>query len=310
MATRWREKVKPSLFLDYDDSVDYGSPQHFFHLMWGYLLPALHHLMTLPGGPPPRVRFLSSGPTMDPVVEEACRLLGVEAVLVESRSDNGPQATALRWETMLLREGATRGSSVCRARLSRRQPTGPLTLSPGAWARLRDDVAAVRARLIAEAMSAGPPDPALAGRILVLKRSAMPAFYAPVGAAETKGYGVGRRALVGIDEAVDVLSQHGVPAAAFEPGAVGLAAQIRAFHSAAGVVGVRGAEWANLLWLRPGRRAFVLTPQAMMRGNPPILQLIAELAQVDLVEEEAPNSTEIAIDPTVVRSAFAGRTPS
>ena len=97
---------------------------------------------------------------------------------------------------------------------------------------------------------------------LLLKRSDEPAFYGPEGSADKSHYGVGRRAIANLAELTDDLRHGGLPVQTYEPGRDTLVQQIRTFHRADGVIAIRGAEFANVAWMRRGSAAIMLaTPK-------------------------------------------------
>ena len=105
------------------------------------------------------------------------------------------------------------------------------------------------------------------GAVVMLDRSELEPFYAPGGAAEIKGYGRSRRALSNLHEAAEAVARAGWPVAVYEPGAHAYGCQVATFAGARALVGIRGAEWANLIWTRPGTPVFMVCP-TRMRGWP------------------------------------------
>lgn len=64
-----------------------------------------------------------------------------------------------------------------------------------------------------------------------------------------KGYGVKRRELLGVEEVLLELNKKGIQAELYEPGKHPLKDQILKFSNSSGFIGVRGAEFINMLWL-------------------------------------------------------------
>ena len=113
------------------------------------------------------------------------------------------------------------------------------------------------------------------GTVLVLERSEQPSFYDEGGGSLVPCYGRGRRHLANSAEIVAALSAAGHDAVAYEPGRHSLRAQAAAFSGATGIVGVRGAEFANLLWARPGTPVVLMNPKGMTPRHSPARQLAA-----------------------------------
>ena len=93
---------------------------------------------------------------------------------------------------------------------------------------------------------------------LLLRRSPEHEFYRQGGGAKNPRYGTGRCAIGNIDALGSGLIDAGIPIQIYEPGRHSLEDQIRVFHGAKGVLGIRGAEFANLLWMRSGSQALMI----------------------------------------------------
>lgn len=95
---------------------------------------------------------------------------------------------------------------------------------------------------------------------------------APPPAGRTKGdslfgvgYGTQERGIRNLDEVADHLRSAGVPHGVYEPGSHSLGCQIAAFGGARRILGIRGADWANLVWASPGVRVRMLDPDPPAR---------------------------------------------
>src|SRR5262245_48521827 len=74
-------------FMAFDERRGTRVQEHFFHFMWGYLLPAASAIIDMQAGASTdRVRdefvFSSCGPVMDAKTAEMARLLGIESSIV------------------------------------------------------------------------------------------------------------------------------------------------------------------------------------------------------------------------------------
>jgi hypothetical protein len=121
---------------------------------------------------------------------------------------------------------------------------------------------------------------------LILKRSKPPKFFTENGGAEIKGYGTQRRELLGIngifDELKDNKERPEENITLFEPEKYSLAEQIRAFSSCKGVLGIRGAEFANLIWMKSGSKVVHITPAEM--GTTSFQRTLALIRKLDFKE--------------------------
>jgi capsular polysaccharide biosynthesis protein len=61
----------------------------------------------------------------------------------------------------------------------------------------------------------------------------------------------------------------GIPAAIYEPGEHSFRCQVRVFQDAKGVVGLRGAEFANLLWCERPIPIILIQQKAIHKSDPP-----------------------------------------
>lgn len=122
----------------------------------------------------------------------------------------------------------------------------------------------------------------LESKYLILKRSAQPLFYMQGGQSEIPGYGTARRELKGIEEAGTYLNDRGIPAEIFEPGNHSYREQMVVFQRCRGVIGIKGAEFANLLWMRKGSKVIQIRPSVMQTNN--MQKILADLLELDFCE--------------------------
>ncbi len=111
------------------------------------------------------------------------------------------------------------------------------------------------------------------GKYLILQRSAEPSFYQAAGGAKVETYGTGRRCLLGIKEGQAQLEALGAPSLIYEPGAHNLACQINHFSVCTGVIGVRGAEFANALWMPAAAKIIMFLSSGLSNRDPPARSL-------------------------------------
>jgi hypothetical protein len=300
--------------LAWDGRVAFGSRQHFYHFLLGYLLPALHLVRT--HGRDRHYVLDSCGPVMDVLIDDAMALLGVELWSVDSTVAAERVTARLvvpRWDIRLLRDQLVGTEDRVHHRI--RAMREDLRAHPDVAAelersdtipRLLADITDLRSSLLETVgLTARPAMVTGERRYLVLQRSEQPAFYARGGPAEIPGYGTFRRTLHGTDEGVAWLSQHGYAVSSFEPGARSLGEQIRAFGSSAGAIGIAGAEFANVVWMSPGSRVVVLRPTVM--DHPFVTEVLARLLRIDYVEIPVEGTTP-RFDPTAVAPSLLRHT--
>jgi hypothetical protein len=281
-------------YLRLDESIRLGSVEHFYHFMWGYLLPACFvalrkdHSRTAASD----VCFVlrSCGPLMDPLTRELFDELGFNFRIGDKHmldADGGlDSVTVPRWDVWIEREWDFND--------------GALYASPPAHAETIEHVRFLREsllNLLLTVPSKGYADTEHA--LLLLKRSPEPEYYKPGGAAEIPGYGVGRRALQSLEQGCDVLNAHGIPCTIFEPGRHRLREQVAEFHQCRGIICMRGAEIANLIWLKPRSKVVIFNPGETMHPKPPARALVT-LFDLDYVEINVGSDFQPVMDAQLV----------
>lgn len=274
------------IFLQFDSSRPYGSAEHYHHFLLGYLLPCVHVIgqmeLEVAGRERTGIRWhlRSCGPVMDRVLAEALSALGI-AYRIESpaRVIEGHGAEILtvprfdRW-CAGIRWGATRRRS------------------DAAWSQMMAAADRCAAHLQCRERSTIPD-----GSYLLIRRSEQPEYYRRGGPAEIAEYGTGRRSLLGTGEAEEFLQRRGIHAVVFEPGLHTLAAQIDTFRRCRGVIAIRGAELANIVWMRPGCEVFMFHPPMAFARAPEAT--LAALVGVKFVDIPVPTGHH-RIDPPLI----------
>ncbi len=283
------------IYLKFDTSVPHGSVEHYYHFLLGYLLPCVHTISGLGHtrqgvGQQERIWHVRScGPLMDRVMEEALGSLGVRYE-VASAADLDARV-ALETVTM---PRFDRWLAGIRWRAAQHR-------SDATFGRMLD--AATRCAAL---LQGNDPSHIRDGAYLLIRRSEQPEYYRRGGPAEIAEYGTGRRSLLGIDEAAEFLTARGIDVQVFEPGRHSLAMQIDAFRRCRGVIAMRGAELANMVWLRPGAQIFMFHPP--MRSSQAPQSAIAALLGLHLVDMPVP-AQHHRIDPAQLERTLRDRHP-
>lgn len=153
---------------------------------------------------------------------------------------------------------------------------------------LRSNVHAVKQFLLSKfAIRPTCSSTLIKNHVLVLERSESPAFYQPNGGAEISGYGVTRRKICNTASIVTEFKNAGVSSVLYEPGIHNLMSQIKSYSTCSGLIGIKGAEFANLIWLEPGTKVLQVKPVGM--NTPPIQRLLAQLMDLTFFEIEMDN---------------------
>ena len=279
--------------LNYDASVPFGSCEHYYHFLWGYLLPAVHKMIAIESNAEvldSKRRYLlrSCGPLMDPITREAFSLFQCDHKIVRSTQlkelESSNKFLVPRWDVRLL---ALTGETGLRQFL--RDPHIAdhymhLTESCGFEEDLSMSMNCVRSEVLKKVKDLDTVESLHSGRgsYLILRRSPQPKYYEIGGPAESSTYGTARRSLRGIEGSIERLHTSGINARAFEPGSKSLAEQIATFHNCRGVIGVIGAEFANIIWMEPKAKVVVIRPSRIALAE--LTRALARLLKLEFHE--------------------------
>jgi hypothetical protein len=291
------------LVYNYSHEPDSGSKEHFFHFFWGYLLPATREILRINEETGRNNAFVmeSCGPLMDPLIAETASKLQLDIRCREMTSAEMRDGVLVeRWDRMLRlwtdwyldKEGKVPASS--------EQLEMPVLIMPDGT-RFLTDILTVRNTFVNEA---GVQQNTRDGNFLILKRSEEPDYYRPGGGAARPTYGSSRRSLKGIDEAVQMLNEHGYRVTSFEPGRYSLFEQIEHFYKATGVAGIRGAEFAGMIWMQQGSVVIMLEPPGM--GGYGVQRLLASILNLNFTHLMTGGETSF---PTLQPDAIAPYLP-
>jgi hypothetical protein len=223
--------------------------------MWGYFLPGLHIIFS-EKAENRLILFQSCGPVIDRLILEAGEALGLQfRIYPRKMSRMSTSADAIvhvaRWDIPLL---GFDSFSIARKLLTemRLKAFFKETIKQAIYfwglARIRQRMAPLLREVY---VRLGAQESKLDCSYLLLERSTPPEFYIN-DEAEISGYGSSRRYLANFDAIEKTLRGQDIPVWRFEPGACGFAEQVRVFTRCAGVIGVRGAEFANTIFVPKG----------------------------------------------------------
>lgn len=223
-----------------------GSREHYFHFLIGYLLPLIHAQS--------QNRFetfnvLDCGPLMTPILEKSLRRLGYEFTVVTD--DAVTEAVFVEtWD---------------RLEVPWKSPGAVHSAAEALRAAWRDTVC--------------PTIDCAQSENLLIRRSDPHEHYTS-GRAQVPGYGTSRRGITNLDEVSAVLLAAGVTHSIYEAGAHTLGCQMASFAAARRILGMRGAEWANVIFGGPVR-------VRMLDPSPPAQLVTGLFEQLDVRYEIA-----------------------
>ena len=284
------------ILLRFDHRKPFGSREHFFHFTWGYLFPALAEIFRIESSPSTasadkKYLFQSCGPVMNEILEEMLKLYKYHFQIIDENDSLVSNVNSIfvpRWDVWINELAArqqTGSDAVSRIadlsiRLLKRVSRGvkkSRTRYVASITQVRDNtLARLGSFEIDEKLKS------LESKYLILKRSAQPLFYMKGGPSEIPGYGTARRELKGIEEAGTYLNNRGIPTEIFEPGNHSYREQMVVFQRCRGVIGIKGAEFANLLWMRKSSNVIQIRPSVMQTNN--MQKILADLLELDFCE--------------------------
>ncbi|GEM_PF-2922451 len=275
-----------------------GSPQKYWHYLWGYLLPTISFLIDKEASerhvPPPI--FESYGPLMDGVLADYMSILALDYRMAAPHenlaSSQYMERFVPRWDVLqfsmawpYLRELPISPAPSRQERwrngiqVLRQRKLDALT-SGMKGRRLLRRIEALK-RFILHALSENEPADSTGSPYLVIDRSSAPAAQHDPNCRFVQEYGTATKSLRGVARTVAKLKDLGFNVERFEPGAVGQIEQITRFSNARGVIAIRGSDLANILWLKPGSKLIVIRPQKKLSTH---LYGMADLLRLDFHE--------------------------
>jgi len=242
--------------------------------MWGFLLPTLHRIILDKKASSKNSYIIqSSGPVMDKVFQSLLDICSIDAKITSKRDIDGIENTVVkRWDHWLLYISTQENKQ--QAKVLWKFIDGHKEIKTY----LKQAIQEIREYLLA-LVKDNDRTKEYKDQFIILKRSAPPEFYQADGDAENKTYGSTRRSIQGLNETASYLNKKQINTKVFEPGAYTIIEQIQIFNECRGVIGVRGAEFSNLIWMKPRAKAIMLLPSNLYSYSIP--QAFAEIMDLD-----------------------------
>ena len=249
----------------HEKNVHVGSREHFFHFLIGYLLPIVSDQSQLNFK---EFSVLDCGPVLTPILEDTLNRLDYQFKIIPLSEVKRPyyvEPWDVNWTNIIpVRKAIEQIKNAYQ------------TYKCSACHSKVDD------------------------ENLLIMRSHPNDFY--LHHAEIKGYGTSRRAIENWQEISEHLVSKGVNHILYEPGIHSLGCQIRHFKKSKRIVGMRGAEWANLIWADQDIRVRITDP------NPPAKILIDFLTRLNVnFEFSFAYQTHTHEDPKKIESFFTSK---
>jgi hypothetical protein len=239
-----------SYYFKYQEHPIGGYRSHYFHFLLGYFLPAIHQIEKLQLAPESQIVVDDCGPIMNSRWREWAKesQMDLQIGLTETRLER--TELVARWDYLFLFQ---KRSKLWLERIKIKYGLG--------GAPSYRDLIQLRTKLLASYGGATK------SHWLLLKRSPAPKFYDQVSASNPHpGYGSNRRAIANFEQVAKGLISSGIPIKVVDAGSLSFADQIKVFSEAKGIIGIRGAEMSNSIWMGSDQSLIMLmTP--MEREN-------------------------------------------
>ena len=305
--------IATNYYLKFDKKTLRGTPEHYWHFMWGYLLPALNEIINIEQDINSKnvsktFLFRSCGPVMNNLINEMLLLYNCNYKILEKDVlDTGNHFATImipRWDVWLMNMALRQNIESPKIKdfefiwkhlkisFKSRSLKKFFLLSKKHFvikknapkADFLSSILNVKKNTIHKIHNLFPdsginlaPD-----NYLLLKRSLQPKYYEKGGEEEGPTYGTGRRELMGIEDAAKKLRSKDISVKVFEPGKHTLVEHIITFQNCKGIVGIRGAEFANLIWMKQKSKVIFIDPLTI--NNPPLQKPLAKLLRLNYFE--------------------------
>jgi len=285
MVKRNSRKIK----LNFDSHLHYGSKEHFFHFFWGYLLPSINLIHSNKAKHSNVIYYFETcGPLMDNVVKEVIDLLSINAFIFNKKTSEliyDDMIIIPRWDIHLLSDyvldiNNDYGSHIKEFRTCPELVS--LLKTPGFKRVFKSQVLQVKSIILQKIKASEDNLKSLNKPILMINRSQTPFYYSEKGSAEIKGYGTSRRGLKDVNQFVEICHKKGINIKTYEPGKHSLIHQIITFENSSGMISIKGAEFANLIWLNEKAKVILIKPSKM--NTPAVQHKLAELLNLNFTE--------------------------
>lgn len=293
----------------FDERKKRGSVEHYWHFLFGYYLPLINYFLkeNHKNNINKTTKYLINdcGPLMNNILSESLSAMNIdytfedniklhriqnpslkESLYIKVRrllklgyvySKNGTSIILPRWDIKILEE----------------------TTFPASFKRTIQYLGQTLPKKFSDyaCCEAGTAK----GSYLLIKRAPEPSYYKPGGGAEKSGYGAGRRSLVGLEKGVDRLVASGIDCIIYEPGAHNLFCQMNHFSQCSGIIGVRGSEFANVIWMSEGALVLLIHSSYFWnKSKTPPQRTLASLLSVNYLERNFNDEVSPRLDTEIL----------
>jgi len=264
----------------------YGSLDNFFHFMWGYMLPSISEVNKI-NSKNVQYFYEDCGPVINKIIHEFSGLLKLNYKILnmsDFKKTHAKTITVNRWDIYAKKIKPTRKCRAWYRRILTRlhyKIFRVLFVDTRKNSKYLIDIENTRKDILRRVESIDFPHEESISPKFILKRSKSPEYYKEGGKAEYNHYGTSIRALVGVEKTIDSLQNDNLHFSTYEPGKHTICHQVQTFYNAETVFGIRGAEVANMFWMKPGSTLIIINPIGMSAS---IAKDIAKILNINYIE--------------------------
>ncbi len=311
-------KKEKKVYFKYDSGIVEGTA-NFFHFMWGYLLPSINEIIKLESDEnPPNNRydffFDSRNEVMDKITKDLLNICGYNYQICQDQEiksiKNLKHIKIPRWDTWIINyyyyykkpsiyinkmlsfkwlidsSILKRKIKMLRYKLFVRDKKVNSDFT--------ESINLVKSKidyLVEQGKKNGSLDKYI-NKYLLIKRSV------PTTVGNNSKFGSAKRDLKGIDESLEYFKKNNIAIEVFEPGKYGIIEQIRVFKNCKGIIGIRGSEFSNILWLKPSSKVILIESPDI--GGPSPAVKLSQILNLNYIEINSQDTVKPKLDPHLI----------
>ena len=262
-----------SVYIKFNSNREFGSKDHYWHFMLGYILPFIYKyekIYKLKKENEIQYIFEDCGPLMNPIIHEIAKLLGISEYYISKKKPNDSFHIEIipRWDislkfssyymfnkrkytTNIVINKKEKANHVFKQlkELKRKGQKAFFDFS------LKEEILFVRKVILNKVILAPQKDQN--DIIIIFERDNMHKYYNKEN-HKYHGYGKKRRHLKNVDDFLEIQTEKSKQFELFNAGNVSLKNQIEKVNSSEGIIGIRGAEFLNIMWLKPYKKIVMI----------------------------------------------------
>lgn len=257
-------------YLMFEERKGCGPKEQFFHFLWGYLLPSVYFILKIRPSIDRRNEtkfvFCSCGAVMDVMIDEMAEVYDFKYSIEELRSNQrGNEVVVPRWDLFLIyytaylkREYWVLVKNFIKELVIYKKRPQILKFK-----RSTKEILDARTRILERLFTLDSSFKKVGSNLVsgfyILERSKKKKIKNVLsGRIEVYTFPKTHKTLIGIESSVKEFHSRGIDMDTFEPGQYSLKDQVKFFYNCSGVLAIRSAELANILWMKAESKVIVL----------------------------------------------------